>query len=813
MAYHLSQHQQVCWSATVQQSKLTSICTAAEEDKIRDKVTYQKLDAATPQPGIDHDGQHMTFYPMLSERGFVIRLQQFHEVLVKVIVNIVDRWWDDTVSDFPSRMPLQSESEGILKSRKGIPALRNQLSHPFNAIVYSAYKHQIMGGLLRRPVILEPAGDSDVLVDGLLSHFDLCLPIHIVRGRDSLDRGDFALLVEQKTGWRPKMVSVSELQLRPDPSSKTGFALYCSSRSPGSEIKDQPERVYQTAMVFPDEYSSLSTDMLRRGGGIVPTILPGSQDLKKLLRVLRDERGIMKNGFVCKAARSSRGNGHLLGSEISKQEWESVLLGMQDARIRIDATSYVLQPYVQQPKFDIVVDRGQTVCDSQMVGSYFAPSGRYAGLAPWRTGNGKICNVYGAGCVIVASVTTIQEDSMHPIQICPSASKKSQGLISPDNTSLRDRKQAEETYLSVIFQYTSGLAHLPYELRYMSPNPILVSRSFLAELERFHHALSKALNNIVARWFSDREAGFPTRMPLERHEEELLQWVSQQSENNVMHPYAGHQGNWRPELLLPADGEEAFKMCEINARYPFNCIELTALFYQALDSPGMKPPSLDLPADPKRLFDAIFKMFNPSLPIHFLQSRNFIESRKNVMAAFFSFAERRTGRRPRVVSPEQLRLVPDSSSRTARVIPTIIPGSKELHELLRKTCHEGTVSKTKIILKPIRASRGAGIRFGDEMSSLEWEDILTDLQDPDIHIHPGSERTPYVIQPVVTQAEEELFLDEEMGTQRCHRVGAYHAVNGEFVGLGAWRVVVSSQRTCNMATGRAWKLGSMVVQK
>ncbi|KAL4913599.1 hypothetical protein BDW62DRAFT_214076 [Aspergillus aurantiobrunneus] len=478
----LPQHQQVCWSATVQNSNPTAICAVAEEERIRDEVAYRNLDAATPQPGLDHDGQRMSLYPILSDRGFVVRLQRFHEVLVKAIVNIVDRWWDDTGSDFPSRMPLEPESEAILKwidaqsKKNSMPAFADCLGiwrpdflltdncnasqasetgfqlceincrTPFNAIVYAAYKHQIMGGLLRRPgSILEPAGDADILVDGLLSHFDLHLPIHIVRGRDGLDRRDFALLVEQKTGSRPKMVSASELQLRPDPSSETGFALHCSSRSPGSEA---------AMVLFADEYSSLSGDILRHlakaavndfrtnllvndqrflgiilqelenlvrkhhvltldeadtlHAGIVPTILPGSLELQKLLPILHDERGAIKSGFICKAARSSRGNGHLLGSEISKQEWESVLLRMQDASIRGDATSYVLQPYVQQPKFDIVVDKDRTVCGSQMVGSYFCRSGRFAGLAPWRTSSGKICNVYGAGCLIVESVTTSQ---------------------------------------------------------------------------------------------------------------------------------------------------------------------------------------------------------------------------------------------------------------------------------------------------------------------------------------------------------------------------------------------------------------------
>lgn len=366
-----------------------------------------------------------------------------------------------------------------------------------------------------------------------------------------------------------------------------------------------------------------------------------------------------------------------------------------------------------------------------------------------------------------------------------------------------------------------------------------------------------------------------------------------------MHSYEGHQGNWRPDLLdllLPADGKEAFQMCEINARYPFNSIDLAALFYKALSSPDIKPSFLDIPADADRLFNAIFAMFNPCLRIHFLQSRSFIASRKNVMAAFLNSAERRTGMRPQVVSPEQIRLVPDSTSRTGhalycitavpgsassadrdgenlerihqvglqltvneyeplkpeirhhlalcgvndvrsmllvqdkrilgilhqeldamvtthrvltaeqadllrrRVIPTIIPGSEELQELV-DSYHRGTISKDKFILKSVRGSRGAGILFGDEVDKSEWEAILIDLRDPEI----SPDRTPYVIQPVVTQSEEDLFLDEQTGMQRCQRVGAYHAVNCEFVGLGAWRPVVSSQRTCNMATGReAW---------
>lgn len=94
--------------------------------------------------------------------------------------------------------------------------------------------------------------------------------------------------------------------------------------------------------------------------------------------------------------------------------------------------------------------------------------------------------------------------------------------VSALDASYEDRKRAEEAYYPVIFQYTGGLTHLPYELRYMTPHPLLISDQFLADLRLFHDALAIALSNIVQRWFTDKEAAFPTRMPLEPHEEDLL---------------------------------------------------------------------------------------------------------------------------------------------------------------------------------------------------------------------------------------------------------------------------------------------------
>ncbi|CAI7592590.1 unnamed protein product [Penicillium viridicatum] len=386
---------------------------------------------------------------MLSDKGFLIQLREFHEALIKAIINIVERWWDDSVSDFPSRMPLEPRAEEILKispsptlngwideqsKNNSMPAFADCLGNwrsdfllthndilapgpgfqvceinsraPYNAIIHTAYKHGIMKELLGSDSIIEPTGDFKTMVDGLFDHFNLDLPIHLVRGRDNIERREFALLAELKTGSRPRLVNVSDLQLKVDSSSSTGLALYC--KRPGAGDEEAPDRVHQELDNLVEKHKVLTSDQARLlQEGIVPTILPGSPELKKTFFNERNQMDTLKNNFIFKAARASRGNGHLIGEDLSTEEWETTLLGMQDPNLHADKTSYVLQPYVRQPKFDILADKNKTVGESHVVGTYYTVNGRFVGLGPWRTGNGKICNVFGGGCILVNSITSI----------------------------------------------------------------------------------------------------------------------------------------------------------------------------------------------------------------------------------------------------------------------------------------------------------------------------------------------------------------------------------------------------------------------
>jgi hypothetical protein len=302
-----------------------------------------------------------------------------------------------------------------------------------------------MQQLLGADPTLQPAGNFNEMVDSLLSFFVLEQPIFLVRGRDRLHRQDFIQLVERVSGLRPRLVQVEDLQLRPDPFSATGYSLYCDVQGA------PPEKVHQVALsLFSDEFNLQSQDMLRQLAtiavndfrttllvndqrflgivlqevddlvnkhniltpgesrllqeGIVPTFILGSLQLKQWAAV-SSRPEVTKKDYILKAARQSRGEGHLLGDKLTLAEWESILQSMQDASIEEGTTTYVLQPYVLQPTFDLTVHETRVERDSRMVGTYYTVNGRYLGLGPWRAGRARICNVHGGGCVGLYSVT------------------------------------------------------------------------------------------------------------------------------------------------------------------------------------------------------------------------------------------------------------------------------------------------------------------------------------------------------------------------------------------------------------------------
>ena len=149
------------------------------------------------------------------------------------------------------------------------------------------------------------------------------------------------------------------------------------------------------------------------------------------------------------------------------------------------------------------------------------------------------------------------------------------------------------------------------------PFPILLPQSHLDSLEAFHELLTSVITNIVERWWTDKEARFPERMPLERHEEDILrvspdlslqsttrsepaQWMASQSRATIPQ-FRERQGSWRPDFLLESPTGQ-YRVCEINGRFPFNGYLHTAFGQQAHIDMDSKTGPLAVPAiEPKKV--------------------------------------------------------------------------------------------------------------------------------------------------------------------------------------------------------------------
>ena len=221
------------------------------------------------------------------------------------------------------------------------------------------------------------------------------------------------------------------------------------------------------------------------------------------------------------------------------------------------------------------------------------------------------------------------------------------------------------------------------------PYPLVIPRRQLDDLEIFHESLNSAITNIVERWWTDGEARFPERMPLESLEEDVLRvsssyiyplltlseaqkWMNRQTKPLPL--YRTCQGSWRPDFLLETN--ETYRLCEINARFPFNLFLHTAFCQKAYMDMDDKAYPLAIPAawpkeasktslnldgtssHRKQILDGLFLLFDPSLPLHLLKG----EETGLDIHQFISLVQSVTGRRPSLIEPSYLRSVVDDHS-------------------------------------------------------------------------------------------------------------------------------------------------------
>ncbi|PWY92176.1 hypothetical protein BO70DRAFT_375932 [Aspergillus heteromorphus CBS 117.55] len=242
-------------------------------------------------------------------------------------------------------------------------------------------------------------------------------------------------------------------------------------------------------------------------------------------------------------------------------------------------------------------------------------------------------------------------------QICLASTSSPANPISPKAVQKDIQLQQRETFRSHFKSLTNGCLG---NINNNSPNPLLVPDRFPRDVAKLHEALVIGLTDIVERWWTDEEAAFPCRMPLEPHEEELLYWVHEQTLEKNIRPFKECRGHWRTDLLLSTEWPRAVRICEINARYSINAQLLAAYGYEVYDAMAAERGCLRTGGDAKQFVEDQLNLFDPQYPLHIVNE----QYRTPFTELFVSCAHQNTGSRPTIIKPSDLRLLKDPASRT-----------------------------------------------------------------------------------------------------------------------------------------------------
>ncbi|OQE30159.1 hypothetical protein PENFLA_c003G02087 [Penicillium flavigenum] len=212
--------------------------------------------------------------------------------------------------------------------------------------------------------------------------------------------------------------------------------------------------------------------------------------------------------------------------------------------------------------------------------------------------------------------------------ICAIPSEEGTTITSPGDVDPVIRKSLSEALHTSLVKICpadtwTGSCHLSN-----CPYPILVNTKHQVQLENLNKVLVKAITNIVSRWWTDTTARFPQRMPLQPLEEKLLR------------------------------GVEAFRICEINARFCWNGYMMSALGQQALLDMDICRDGISGGTDPQKILGGLQRLYNPEIPLHLLKG----EEHGFDIHLYSHYAKNVLGQHIRFITPDDLRLVPCNQS-------------------------------------------------------------------------------------------------------------------------------------------------------
>ncbi len=128
------------------------------------------------------------------------------------------------------------------------------------------------------------------------------------------------------------------------------------------------------------------------------TILPGSNELRHPLSMLRAAAQELRNEYILKPIRGGKGAGIYSATNSVRTNGNPHLGRLQASELAL-IQSYVIQRRIYPRLYDLVSEDSGARLRYPLVGTYHAVNGRLYGLGIWRSGGGRICAVSSGGAL------------------------------------------------------------------------------------------------------------------------------------------------------------------------------------------------------------------------------------------------------------------------------------------------------------------------------------------------------------------------------------------------------------------------------
>ncbi|KAI9042917.1 uncharacterized protein KD926_004707 [Aspergillus affinis] len=325
----------------------------------------------------------------------------------------------------------------------------------FNGFMHQAYGQLGLKNLGVGENGVVPATKPADTLKGMLKLLRLDQPLHLLKGQEpGIDIHMVIDFLHRELGISPRLVSPADLRILPDPQSSSKFKLYCVVKNT-SPLCDSalPLRITDDGMAIEEvhqiglelhqhELFGMPTEMLRqislrcfndmrtillvhdkrmlgivkqeipdlrrRGiltpvqaraleNGIADTIIPGSTELKDLIRhSILDDREL-KNEYLLKPIRGGKGAGIIFGDEMSPPKWIGTLARLCSPYPVSGATTYVVQRRVHARLYEVVLKPCGELNQYPLIGTYHSVHGQFLGFGIWRSSPQRICAVSNGG--------------------------------------------------------------------------------------------------------------------------------------------------------------------------------------------------------------------------------------------------------------------------------------------------------------------------------------------------------------------------------------------------------------------------------